>query len=143
MTQTVQDILKQAKLYSDGQLYTFVRLPASAITAASGLVASIGEAFCGLIVDKDEVSLMIPAEAWADFQQRFVDSQVASQQYRLVTFDLVLDMDLIGFMAYVSAALAEANVSILPMAAFSRDHLFVQAKDFEAAMSTLKSLQSN
>lgn len=143
MTQTAHQILKQADLYSDGQSYTFLRLPAAAITAAAGLVASIGEPFCGLIVDKDEVSLMIPAEAWADFSDRFVDSQVAAQSYRLITFDIVLDADLVGFLAYVSVVLAQAEVSIMPMAAFSRDHLFVQEEQFDQAMSALKSLQSS
>ncbi len=143
MTQPPHEILKQTTFYSDGQPYAFVRLPASAITAAAGLVASIGEPFCALLVDKDEVSVMMPAEAWAEFKQRLVNNQTAAVSYRLITFDIVLEPDLVGFMAYVSAALAEAGVSILPFAAYSRDHLFVPESQFEQALAALESLRGS
>ena len=143
MTQPPHEILKQTTFYSDGQPYAFVQLPPAAITAAAGLVASIGRPFCGLIADKDEVSLMIPAEAWAEFRHRLVNSQTAVDSYRLITFDIVLEPDLVGFMAYVSAALAEAGVTIMPFAAYSRDHLFVQENQFEQALTVLESLKGS
>ena len=143
MPQTVKQILAQTSFYSDAQSYTFVKLPPQAITAAAGLVASIGEPFCAMLVDKDEVSLMIPAEAWDDFKKRFVDSQVAESSYRLITFDVVLEPDLVGFMALISEALAKAGISILAFAAYSRDHLFVQELQFECALATLEALRSS
>jgi hypothetical protein len=136
-------ILRQATFYSDIQAYAFIRLPAAAITAAAGLVAAIGEPFCALLIDKDEVSLMIPLEAWEDFQQRFADHQVAARHYRLITLDVVLEPDLVGFMAYISDALAQAGISILPFAAYSRDHLFVQADQFDLALSVLEKLRAD
>ena len=142
MTPTVKQILRQATLYSDAQSYTFVKLPPGAITAAAGLVASIGEPFCALLVDKDEVSLMIPADAWDDFKQRFTASVIAANRYRLVTLDVILEADLVGFMAYLSDALAQAGVSILPFAAYSRDHLFVQEDQYDLALAALEKLRS-
>jgi hypothetical protein len=143
MTQTMKQILKQATFYSDGQGYAFVKLPATAITAAAGLLASIAEPFCALVVDKDEVSLMIPAEAWVDFGKRFVDAELSVQSYRLITMDVILQPDLVGFMAFLSEALAHEGVSILPFAAYSRDHIFVQANQFELALAALETLRSS
>ena len=142
MTQTVQQALDSATFYSDSQDYLFVQLPASAMTAAAGVVAEIGEPFCALLVDKDEVSLLVPAEAWTDFEKRLPGANVAAQAYRLITIDVILEPDLVGFIAHISHALATSGISILPFAAFSRDHVFVPVGQVETAIASLKSLQT-
>jgi hypothetical protein len=142
LTQTVEQVLKTAQLYTDNRDYTVSHLPSGAITAAAGVVAEMGEAFCALIVDKDEVSLIIPSEAWEDFAGRLPGHKVAEKTYRLITLDLPLDMELVGLMARISAALAAVEVSILPLAAFSRDHILVPADQFDIAMNALQRLQS-
>ncbi|HLV33999.1 MAG TPA: ACT domain-containing protein [Spirillospora sp.] len=141
MAQTPQQVMQQAAFYSNNQPYVLIGLPPGAIMAAAGVVAEIGEPFCALVVDKDEVSLLIPAEAWEDFQDRLPGGKIGDRTYRLITIDLPLEPDLIGFIAYVSAALAEANVPILTFAAFSRDHFFVPDDRFAAAMEALDRLK--
>ena len=142
MTQTVEQALAAAKLFSDDQDYLFIQLPAKAIMAAAGVIAQIGEPFCALIVDKDEVSLVIPADALADFKERLPNYQVSNKPYKLITFDIELDMSLVGFMAKVSRALADAGIPIMTFAAYSRDHLLVPAEQFSVAMAALVKLQS-
>jgi hypothetical protein len=142
MNEAVRKALQEVHLYTDGVDYSIIKLPPRAITVAAGIVAEIGEAFCTLIADKDEVSLIIPVEAIEDFAKRLKDHQASPRPYRLITFDLPLDFSLIGFMAVVSQALAEADVSILPIAAYSRDHLLVPANQFDIAFQALKRLQS-
>ena len=141
MSQTVDEILKQAVFYSDEQEYIYLKLPHQAVMAAAGVIAEIGEPFCALLIDKDEVSLMIPADAWNDFQRRLPGAMSSEDRYCLITLDAELDFDLVGLMARVSAALAEAEISILPFAAYSRDHLFVNTRQVEAALAALKKLQ--
>jgi hypothetical protein len=142
MAQTVEQALRSATLYSDHQAYVIVQLPASAIMAAAGVVAEIGEPFCALIIDKDEVSLIIPQDAWTDFAKRLPNHQIVDRPYQLITLDVELDMALVGFMARISQALAEAGVSILPLAAYSRDHILISADQFDIAMAALQKLQS-
>lgn len=141
MPQTPVEALKNAALYTDHQDYALVKLPPKAITAAAGVIAQVSEPFCALLVDKDEVSLILPAEAWEDFQSRLPSHQVSAQYYRLLTFDIELNLDMVGFMAFVSKALADAGVSILPMASYSRDHILVSAGQFDTALTTLQRLQ--
>jgi hypothetical protein len=140
--ESVKEILSKASLYSDGRDYVFVRLPAQAITAAAGVVAELGEPFCGLVIDKDEVSLILPEEAWKDFSNRLPGHTTAESLYRLITIDTPLDMNLVGFMAYVSRALADAKVPILPLAAYTRDHILVPVNQIDAAMTALQKLRS-
>jgi hypothetical protein len=142
MNEAVRKALQQTQLYSDGVDYSIIKLPPRAITAAAGVIAEIGEAFCTLIADKDEVSLIIPTEAINDFANRLKDHVANPMPYRLITFDLVLDFALFGFMAAVSSELAKAEVSILPIAAFSRDHILVPSSQFDIAIQALRKLQS-
>ena len=143
MGQSVEQILAVVTLYSDQQNYVIVQLPTGAIMAAAGIIAEIGEPFCSLIVDKDEVSLVIPADSWEDFSKRLPNHKTADKPYRLITFDTALEMTLVGFMARVSQALANANVSILPLAAFSRDHILVPTDQFDIALAALERLKSS
>ncbi|NWG16622.1 MAG: ACT domain-containing protein [Chloroflexi bacterium] len=142
MAQTVQEALQQTRLYSDNLDYTLLKLPPNAITAAAGIIAEIGEPFNALIVDRDEVSLIIPAEAVADFIKRLPGHTTAPMRYRLITLDVVLELSLTGYLAAVGSALAAAGVPILACAAYSRDHLLVPADQFDLAMKTLETLKS-
>lgn len=143
MPQTVEQALQAAQLYTDEIEYRLLHLPSRAIMAAAGVIAEIGEPFAALLVDKDEVTLVIPADAVEVYERRLREHRLSDTTYRLITFDLELEPTLTGFMARIAAALAAIQVPILPFAAFSRDHLLVPATQFEAAWATLKTLQSN
>ena len=89
------------------------------------------------------MTLVIPADLVAEFANRLRDHRVGESSYRLITFDLELEPTLTGFIARVAEALAAANVPILPLAAFSRDHLLVPSERFDAAWDALQKLQTN
>lgn len=143
MAQTVAQALQQAQLYTDDQLYRMIHLPPKGIMAAAGVLAQIGEPFGALIADKDEVTLILPADLVAEFADRLREHRASESTYRLITFDLELEPTLIGFMAHVAAALATAGVSIMPLAAFNRDHILVPADQFESAWNTLQRIKAN
>ncbi len=142
MATTVKDALSRGKLYTDEEKYTFLKLPVTAFREASSLVASSSSSFRGILLDKDEITMMIPESDYESAKKGSLnDAEVGSATYRLITFDVVLDPNLIGFMYTVTKVLADANVSVLPFAAYSRDHVFVQEKDFDLAMATLENLK--
>jgi hypothetical protein len=116
-------------------------LPANGIVVAASVVAETANPFTALIVDKDEVTLMLEEEDFEEYKKRLLGHHVSETKYRLITFDLELEPTLIGFIAKVSAALAEAKISIMPFAAFSRDHIFVPEPDFEKAITALQALK--
>jgi hypothetical protein len=142
MPQTPTDALKQATFYTDNQPYRLVRLPANAITAAAGVIAEIAEPFCALLIDKDEITLMIPQDALNDFRERLPGHQPGGT-YRLITIDAILAPDLIGFMATLSTALAHAGVGVFPYAAYTRDHIFVPEHQHQTALTTLQALKTD
>lgn len=138
---TAHDVLRQAQLHTDDTLYCLIHLPAAAITAAAGVLAEINTPFSALVADKNEVSLLLPQAEWENFADRLPDHQTETG-YRLITFDVVLDMNLIGFLALVSGILAEAGVPVLALSAFQRDHILVQASHFDAAWAALRRVQA-
>jgi hypothetical protein len=141
MTKTLEQVLSELKLYSDNQIYAIIKLPPSAIMVAAGIIAEIGEPFCGLIVDKDEVTLIIPQEAVADFSSRLRGQTMGETAYRLITFDVATDFMLVGLMAALSRALADAGVTVMPYAAYTRDHILVPVEQFETAWKALEKLK--
>lgn len=141
MNQNAEQILRSAKLYCDGHNYKLLRLPVRAITLAAGIIAEASLPFSALIVDKDEVSMMLPQDVCEEFEKRLRMAEFSELDYRLVTVDAVLAPDLVGFLALVSDTLAKAGIPILSFAAYSRDHFFVPAPQIDAALEALKSLQ--
>lgn len=142
MTQNLQNVLRDVQLYSDDVIYRLVHLPKNAVVVAASVLAEIKEPFLVLIVDKDEVSLIVSEDDYQDYQHRLLGHRVADIHYRLITFDIPLDLSLVGFMASISTCLAQANISILPFAAYERDHVLVPSQSYSLAISSLQKLLS-
>ena len=141
MPQSVKQILAQSTFYTDGTDYTLIKLPARAITVAAGIIAEVGEPFGALIVDKNEVTLLTYSEVVDEFKSRLIDVEIQPIPYRVITIDIKLPPTLIGFIAYISQALANVGISILPYAAFTRDHIVVPADKVDKAISVLETLK--
>ena len=141
MKEAIQQILQQGHFTSDDEVYRVIHLPSNGITVAAGVLAEVGEAFSALIADAKEVTLVLPDEAYEAYQARLRDATASPTRYRFITFDSQLDFDVVGFMAVVSKALADAEISLLAYAAYHYDHFLVQEDDFERAMTTLRALK--
>ena len=143
MARSLDEALRQLNPVSDGAAYRLLRLPAKGAVLAAGVLAEANEPFSVMIVDDDEVSLLLRAEIAAAFSRRLRHAETSDTSYRLITFDVALDPQLTGFMARVSRALAEAGISILPYAAYSRDHIAVPADECDRALAALEAMRAD
>lgn len=132
------DFLKDAKIYTDEVDYVVVKLHPRAIIVAASIVAEIADPFTGLIVDKDEVTLIIPQIMVEEFEERLKNHTVGGVVYRLITIDVVFELDVVGVMAQLSRRLADAEIPIMAYSSFSRDHLFVPKEHINRAIEVLK-----
>lgn len=139
---TAAEIFSNTQLYSDGVIYTMVTLPPNGIIAAAALLAEIREPFMACVVDKDETTLVIPMMAWEDFSSRLPGAR-QNGEFRLITFDVELDFNVIGFIAHISTVLANASISLMPLAAFARDHILVPAEEFDTAWNALETAKGH
>jgi hypothetical protein len=140
---SAETAIKAASLLTDDSIYAIIHLPPNGFTAAAGILAHIGEAFSAVILDRHEVTLILPEDTLPDIQMRLRDHRISPTRYRLITMDVVIDYPVIGFIARISAALAAARINIMPYAAFERDHLLVPVEQIDSALTVLRNLQDS
>lgn len=138
----VEQALKQLRVDMDESVYVLLKLHPRAVTLAAGILAETADPFLGLIVDQHEVTLVLDAELVTEFEPRLRDYVVSEARFRLLTLDVVLAHDVVGFMAVVARALADEGISVMPYAAYSRDHLLVPEDQAQVAVEVIQSLES-
>lgn len=69
-----------------------------------------------------------------------IDAEAVERGWRRLTFRMDLPFELVGFLAVVSTALAEADVSVFALSAYSTDHVLVKTADIDAARTQLEQL---
>lgn len=51
--------------------------------------------------------------------------------WRLITFNVILPFELVGFIAKISTKLAKEGISIFVISTYSTDHILIKEKDLE------------
>jgi len=92
------------------------------------------EAFTN-IIDKNEITVIVD-------QTKVNDGDIIEieKDWKLLTFDMVLPFELVGFLAALSKILAEEKISIFAISSYSTDHILVKEKDLEKAIQKIKEL---
>ena len=89
-----------------------------------------------LLADTREVTLLLEEDDWRAMRHAARDARV-EQGFRLLTLDIELDWNVVGYLAHVTAILAAENISVGALSAFSRDHLLVKQQDLGTALRVL------
>ncbi len=97
----------------------------------AGLDEEANEAFAEIIYG-GERTLVVPVVGDEEARD--------GQEYGMISFLDELPLDLVGFLASVSNALAERDVPIFVISSYRTDHLLFQNKDLEGAIMALESL---
>lgn len=93
--------------------------------------------FVSVTRDKDEITLVVAEEVWQQMAPGFPAAQVAGRR-RLIRFDTVLDFSVVGFIAEISRALADADISILSLSTYRTDALLVHEASYEKALAAVR-----
>lgn len=86
--------------------------------------------------DKFETTLLLDEIDFANIRDSIKDAKTQGN-FRLLTFDIEMDFNVVGFLAEVSRILAEAEISIVALSAFSRDHILIKQQDLSNALKVL------
>jgi hypothetical protein len=95
--------------------------------------------FSSVTYDNNEVSVVLRASDWEKLKGEFSGFD-ESGLYRLLTFDIVLDLSIVGFLSVISAVLAEDGISIYAMSTYLRDHILIRKEDSPRAVAALQKL---
>jgi len=123
-------------LYLPETLYTVASLPLENYGEAVACLRE-AEGFVSLTRDKDEITLVVEEDIWRRLAPRFPGA-VAQERRRLIRFDTVLDFSVVGFIAEISRALAEADISILSISTYRTDAVLVHESRFDDAVNAIK-----
>ena len=86
--------------------------------------------------DQLETTLLLDEIDYATLRHAVRDAKT-EKGFRLLTFDTVLDFNIYGFLAKVTEILAAAEIPIVALSAFSRDHLLIKQEYLSKALKTL------
>lgn len=86
--------------------------------------------------DKFETTLLLDDVDFEKIRYAILSAKTEGN-FRLLTFDVELDFLVVGFLAEVSRILAEVDISIVALSAFSRDHLLIKQADLAKTLKVL------
>ncbi|MBN1178898.1 MAG: ACT domain-containing protein [Anaerolineae bacterium] len=132
----LRHVLSETRLHTDDREYVIVSLPLDQLHEGMAALAQRAEPFSAAVVDKDELTLVMPGDVWRAARDE-LDWEEEAAGYRLITFDVSLGLGLVGYVATLSHVVAAAGVSQLVFSAYQRDHLLVPSEDFERAWAAL------
>ena len=87
------------------------------------------------IINKNETTVIIEQSKYNDENVKEIE-----KDWKILTFDMVLPFGLVGFLAKVSKVLADENIPIFAISAYSTDHILVKEKNLARAEKKLKEL---
>ena len=119
--------------------YWLVAFPRSEHAFAAGILAEAGDSFAAIVRDHREISLTVADELWRRHAGEGMHHG-ALGPLRAISFDIPLEIEVVGYLAPAAARLAAAGVSIVPQCAFVLDHLLVQDKDLATCEKVLAAL---
>jgi hypothetical protein len=86
--------------------------------------------------DKWEITLLLDEIDYGTIRHAVREAKTEGN-FRLLSFDVDLDFNVVGFLAEVARILAEAEIPIAALSAFSRDHLLIKQQDLSKALKIL------
>ncbi len=86
--------------------------------------------------DGREVTLLLEEDDWQRIRHIVRDAKM-ERGFRLVTLDIELPWNVIGYLARVTEILAAAGIPVGALSSFSRDHLLIKQDDLGKALRVL------
>jgi hypothetical protein len=123
-------------LYLPETRFAVVSLPLDRYGEVVACLSAVDD-FVSLTRDKEEVTLIVAEDVWRKLAPRFPDA-ITQEGRRLIRFDTVLDFSVVGFIAEISRALADADISILSISTYRTDAVLVHESRFDDAVNAIK-----
>lgn len=125
----IQNVIKDGKFFVKEETYVIVKsrkMPTEESTFA-------------YINDGNEITAIV--EQWKENHMLYAKDCIdIDRDWKIITFDMELPFELVGFISTVSKALADAGISIFVISAFSTDHVLIKSDDLDKTIGILEKL---
>ncbi len=117
-------LLAQTRVRVDPRTFVIVSVP---VRFESTLRQAIAEVHAPLFVQigADELTAVLATDEWTRVRRVFPGA-TEEAGYRMITLEVRLDWQVIGYLAAVTRALADAGVPVGVLSSFHYDHLLVR-----------------
>jgi hypothetical protein len=135
---TIDDLLRETKIEVSPAMFALIGISHqdwSRLLENPELSPRVDAVFMILRDDK-QVTLLIEEEDWQRIRHALRDAKV-ERGFRLLTFDLELPWNVVGYLARVTEILAAAGISVGALSSFSRDHLLIKQDQLGNALRVL------
>jgi hypothetical protein len=134
-------LLADMRWYARPEQFVLAAIEAHDLPVVLRLLAGVTSPFFQLIAEPSTITLLLPETEWRMLRPAFARARV-EQPMRVISFDLELPPDLVGFMALLCAALAAEHISLLAVCSYARDYLVVRGEELERALAAIGQLNS-
>lgn len=86
--------------------------------------------------DSREVTLLLDEVDYGTIRHAVREAKT-DRNFRLLTFDIALEFGVVGFLAEITRIFAAAEISIVALSAFSRDHVLIKQENLAKALRVL------
>lgn len=138
MDPRLAEVLARMRVVLQPEPLVVVSLPPSERGRLQRRADQFHSPFC-LTFTPQEVSLVCREVEW-DRAGKGLRARAVERGYRMVTLDVELDLEVVGYLKVVTQRLAEAGVPVSVISTFHRDHLLVRESDVERAREVLETL---
>lgn len=119
--------------------YLIVRLPLKYGPLLRDMVKFVKEPFFNYTADSEEITVVVHERDWQNIGRDFIEIKI-EHGYGIVTLDVTLDWDVVGYLSVVSRVLADVGVSIGVISSHRTDHLLIKKYDLNKAVQVLENL---
>ena len=133
----VTELLQQSVIHVDPRSFMIVGLGPEGRELATSLAGEAG--VVSLVFLPGEVTLVLEINLWHEISHRAPYAKW-EQGYQLLTLDITLPWDVVGYLARITEALAAQGISVGVISSHASDHLLIKENNMVSALKVLKKL---
>lgn len=139
----IDRIIKSTTFSTDRVQYVFARYERKSYKHLLELLSELGEQyFSEIILDKDELTLVYPYRLWQTEIETRIPHIAVEDPVAIITCDVV-EPTVTGYLLAIVEVLSPANVGVYVQGAYTTDHILVDYKDIDRALTILASLKAS
>jgi len=124
--------------FANGKVYAWEETFAvvKALRPSSGQAKLVEDAFA-VIQDKSEITVVLEENKIGEYQEDILETSLG---WNIITFDMLLPLNMVGFIGALASTLAKEGIDVLTFSAYSTEHVLVQSTDLAKALGVLEHL---
>lgn len=138
MNEIIFDLLKKTRVEIASETYTLISLQNNdfqKLLENPELSPRMTAPFM-IFKDQFEITLLLDEIDFGKIGNEIQNAKV-ERNFRLLTFNIELDFNVFGFLAAVTKILAEAEIPVVALSSFSRDHILIKQENLAKALKVL------